>query len=209
MKFKIDLGTESTGAFIEATPTVLDGFPLIEKLTISKTITNLSPDRCAVASVLAFAPYLSGQQIVPNQFSALTAELSQRLMEPEWTHFSPLHPANLPIPRGSRAIALKLDDEEPNALTELRLVPPNGEFGVGYEPGSVVVTTNAIDLDTLGKASPVHPARASLAAAVLLAEDLDIATYVVSKQTAAKFKLTSAVIELLNAVSIGLRVEDE
>lgn len=128
MKFEIDVGNDSSGAFIGATPTVLDGFPLIQRLVTSKSVTSLSPDRGAVAAVLAFAPYLSGQQILPSQFSALTAELLQRLMQPGWTHFSPLHPANLPIPRGTREIALRLGNEKSNVLPELRLVPSNGDF---------------------------------------------------------------------------------
>lgn len=209
MKFQVDLGEENMGASVEATPTELDGFPLIEKLTISRDITSLSPDRCMVASVLTFAPYLSGQQILPSKFSSLTAELSQRLLEPIWSHFSPLHPANVPIPRGSREVALKVSDEIPATRPELRLIPSTGESGVGYEPDSIVVSTNAIDVDALGQAATIHPSRAALAVAVLLAEDLDVATYVVSQQTAESFKLQDSVLELLNAVSIGVRVEDE
>lgn len=209
MKFEINSGNDSIGAFIEAIPTELDGFPLIQKLLLSKSILNVSPDRSAVSAVLAFAPYLSGQQILPSQFSALTAELLQRLMLPGWTHFSPIHPANIPIPRGTREVALRLEDEKPSMLYELRLVPSNGSAGAGYEPESLIVHTNSIDLDCLGSNSSIHISRASLAVAILLAEDLDVATYVISRNTAVKFKLTSDVIELLNAVSIGIRVEDE
>lgn len=209
MKFQVDLGEENMGASVEATPTELDGFPLIEKLTISRDITSLSPDRCLVASILTFAPYLSGQQIFPSKFSSLTAELSQRLLEPIWSHFSPLHPGNVPIPRGSREVALKVCDESPTTRSELRLIPSTGESGVGYQPGSIIVSTNALDIDVLGQASTLHPSRAALAVAVLLAEDLDVATYVVSQQTAENFGLQDSVLELLNAVSIGVHVEGE
>lgn len=208
MKFDLDLGTQNLGASIEAVPTELDGFPLIEKLKLSRDITDLSPDRCMVAAVLAFAPYLSGQQIFPAKFSALTAELTQRLLEPIWVHLSPLHPANVPIPRGSREVALRLQDESDTVRPELRLIPSTGESGVGYKPSSVVVSTNALDIDTLGSESELHPSRAALAVAVLLAEDLDVALYVLSRQTAEIFQLGEPVLELLNAVGIGVRVED-
>lgn len=209
MKFQLERGKENEGATIEAIPTELDGFPLIEKLALSHPLTDVSPDRCTVASVLAFSPLLSGQQVFPDQFSSLTAERCQRLLEPVWTHYSPLHPGNLPIPRGGREVALRLNDEDRNGLAELRLVPASGESGVRFEPNSVVVTTNALDIDVLGGESPVHPSRATLAVAVLLAEDLDVSNYVVTKETANAFRLNSLVLELLNAVSIGIRVEGE
>lgn len=209
MKFQTDLGAENDGASIEATPTELDGFPLIEKLTLSRALTNLSPDRCTVAAVLAFAPFLSGQQIFQNQFSSLTAELCQRLLAPGWTHYSPLHPSNVPIPRGNREVALRLNSEDKSSAPELRLLPDSGGTGVRYEPNSVIVTTNAVDMDTLSGVARTHPSRASLAVAVLLAEDLDVANYIISKRTANEFCITRSVIELLNAVSIGIRVEDE
>lgn len=210
MKFQLDLSIDNQGgASIEATPTALDAFPLIETLDISQAVQTSSPDRSVVAAVLAFAPYLSGQQVFTDKFSSLTAELAQRFLEPVWTHFSPLHPGNLPIPRGTREVALRLRQESPTEQSELRLAAPNGESGVGYEPNSVVVTTNALDIDELGKSSSLHPSRAALAVAVLLAEDLNVATYVVSKETAKRLKLQRSVLELLNAVSIGVRVEDD
>lgn len=210
MKFKFEQDSVST--LITASPTNLDGHPLIDTLDVKWLCGEVSGDRIAAAALLAFSPYISGPQILPLEFSSLTSELVESLFEPLWIHMSPVHPANLPLPRGSRWLSLEFKEDAFDASIMqdgLLLTTNSAESGWSSAPGILRIASNAESIDIVASSAYTVKFRARLAAALLVAESLDVAGYVVSQNTANSLGLDEPVLEILNSVSLGIRVRNE
>lgn len=207
---KFTMFQDVNGISLRAEPTNLDGFPLISTLNIEWPCGEISGDRLAVASVLGFSPYMSGPQLMPDQISSLTSQLMERLLHPQWVHFEPVHPANLPLPRGRRWVRLSVAETPPESGESTVLLANPTTFNSWVAAPEVThIATNAGQIDMLSSSATQPRSRASLAAAVLVAESMDVAGYIVSQQTAEAIGLNSIVFELLNAISLGVQVSDD
>lgn len=173
IKYVTDV-TDGT-SFLEAVPGELDGTPAISRLLFPTPKNNVSPDRIAVAGILAFGKYISGQVVFDEKMSALTAQTIEQFLEPRWVHVTPLHPANLPIPRGNAHIHLSSSIKElvhGDSLLILKGLPTQG---VAYLEAIVSVPSNALLLDAVDSATSWQTFGATLAVGVLHSADLDIA----------------------------------
>lgn len=203
MKFKYEADEALGSMTLNAEPGVLDGYPPIAKMIVDRVSSNVSGDRIAAAGALAFANYISGQLIFERQLSSLTAELIERLLTPRWAHVMPLHPANLPIPRGSRTVYLGSPQQTSNDWERLELVERNLSRGSFLLKDRMIVSSNALVLDRV--ADPAHNyGLACLAVGVLLAEDLDIARIHMPSLKGLPDPKFNAVSELCLAVGLGV-----
>ena len=158
MKISFSTNKDSNESSLVASPGELDGFPGIPKLHIGKSIANLSADRLAVAGVLAFRRYISGQVVFDEKISALTAEAISKVLFPRWSHCSPLS----------------------------------------------IIPSNAWSIDQIDQHSSIDQGCGRLSAAVLLAEDFDIAILRLDRNEFSIFEDYGAYEELLGAVGMGL-----
>lgn len=204
MKISFSTNKDTNESSLVATPGELDGFPAIPKLHIGKSITNLSADRLAVASVLAFRRYISGQIVFDEKISALTAEAISKVLFPRWSHCSPLHPANLPIPRGSRTVNLSGLPVIERSRSTLAIVGSDDFSGTTISDQLSIIPSNAWSIDRIDQHISIDQVCGRLSAAVLLAEDLDIAILRLDRNEFSTFEDYGAYEELLGAVGMGL-----
>lgn len=204
MKISFSTDKDINESSLVATPGELDGFPAIPKLHIGKSITNLSADRLAVASILAFRRYISGQVLFDEKISSLTAEAISKVLFPRWSHCSPLHPANLPIPRGSRTVNLSGLPVLEQGRSTLAIVGSDDFTGPTISDQLSIIPSNAWCIDRIDQHISIDQVCGRLSAAVLLAEDLDIAILRLDRNEFSIFEDYGVYEELLGSVGMGL-----
>lgn len=204
MKISFSTNKVTNESSLIATPGELDGFPAIPQLYMGRYIEKLSADRLAVAGVLAFRRYISGQIVFDEKISSLTAEAISKVLLPRWSHCSPLHPANLPIPRGSRTVKLSGLPIVEQGHPTLAIVGSEGFSGSTISEQLSIIPSNAWCLDRMDQHRSIDRVCARISTAILLAEDLDIAILRVDRNEFSVFDSYGDYEELLGAVGMGL-----
>ncbi|MEE1620761.1 hypothetical protein ACQ7DA_07620 [Zafaria sp. J156] len=193
---------------IVAKPGELDATPIIPSLVLDYVPRNLSPDRLAVGAILAFAPYISGQIVLDRQISALTAQVIEDLFDPIWVNVAPLHPANIPLPRGKQRRRLTWGGQPDVLQHSLRLVDRSESVGISVRDQAVTVSTNALDLNAVAPANSRLSGMAAIGMASILAEDLDASIFDVDAGLmGADGETLRRVSRLMSATGLGLNVE--
>lgn len=204
MRINFSIVAEEEYCLLSAAPGEIDGFPAIASLRLDTVPQKVSPDRIAVAGILAFGRYLSGQVQFDSKISALTAELIARFMRPRWVHVTPLHPANLPIPRGTKTVRLTESISRIASEAVLVVVRSDQYQGAIVGRNATIVASNAWIIDQLDAANEIDSLSARLAVAVLMAEQMDTAVIRIENIDHKDAPEISALKELLGAVGLGM-----
>lgn len=207
MKITFSVSTGEHSTTLTAIPGEIDGFPAIERLEFSAIPSSVSSDRVAVAGILAFGPYISGQVQFEEKISALTAEIIARYMNPRWVHVTPLHPSNLPIPRGSQPIVIQ-NKISPSPTDRQLVIVRNDRYEgsvIGMETS--VIPSNAWLIDKLNGINQSSRFSSELAVAVLMAESLNISVIKMPSNDGLEPKRLHLLKQLLGAVGLGFETK--
>lgn len=191
-----------------ATPGEIDGYPLVGKLAVGAAPVTLTADRLAVASVLAFSAYQSGQLTLDKPISALTAKTISNFFAPRWTHVTPLHPSNLPIPRGHVVlyVAPEGNDIEAPDGCDITLSVQRSDWATGiHSIGDTVSIASNAWMHTVGEPQSFEYYLPFLAVAVLFSEDLSVDRIVLPKNVQRDASMQRKVQDLLACAGLGLQ----
>lgn len=206
MKIDFSVFAEEKYSLLSATPGEIDGFPAVSRLRFDVAPSTVSPDRIAVAGILAFRRYISGQVQFESRISALTAELIARFMQPRWVHVTPLHPSNLPIPRGNKTLELRDSISMTRADAVLAIVRKDRYQGAIFGADTTIIPSNAWVIDQLDTEDEIDTFSARLAVAVLMAEDLNTSVIKIENLDIKNASDFSVLKDLLGAVGLGLEL---
>lgn len=208
MRFEWRRSIATGGCEVTAVPAEYDGHPTPTSLRLDHSPTAVNPGRLAVAAVLAFRPYVSGSLELPKPVSPEVAAALRSVLAPTEVFPGPVqfHPKALPqgtgellvVPDGGRVPAGRPG-------SQLHLVSAAAHVGCRVDKDRTTVATNAGQLvprtaDELDRCLPF------VAAAVLLAEDLDVGTLTLPVPGGRR---RTAVGRLLEAVGLRLDVSGE
>jgi len=197
-----EMGSDWT--VLVARPEESDGFPPVASLIVhTGTAAAPSPDRVAAAGSIAFHPWISGAVRFDREVSPLTAQRVSRSFEPAWTSVEPVMRRAFPLPRGSAEVTVSAVAARGPEAPVLRFTPVRHGAATRYVPGAVDVPSNAVLLEALSPPGSDSRGASILAAATLLAEPAEIASYVlddslVSRPVADRFQ------PLLEAVGLAV-----
>lgn len=174
----------ATGACaLAAAPEDYDGYPKHATFVTDMVPRSVSPDRLAVAFILAFRPYISGAVRFPYSVHPETAEAIRNYLTPTAVFFSEINFEPENIPHGSGAFVLNPEGDyavdrtwsgfENLRITELRLEHMNASFSHYFRDDLLIVPTNAASIVS-EEPDPELRLLPYLASAVLLSEDFDI-----------------------------------
>lgn len=204
MKIDFQLNVGGDQSQLIASPEELDGFPALQRMTIPALHTAPSPDRVAVAGVLAFGKYCSGQLNFNQRISAYTAQVVERFMRPRWANVAPLHPANLPLPRGRSRVVLVSNVDSVFESNALRFVPGIYQSGINQVGNTLSIPSNAWLIDEIDNSAAWHNFGAKLGAAVLMGEYLDLSVIYFDGMEGLSPQEAVALRELMSAVGLGI-----
>ena len=205
MKFNL-ISTDGGASELRATPENLDAWPAVRSLRCDRTIDPISPDRLAIACILAFGPWCSGQLTFPDQVSSLTAQRLTRWIPERWLHAFPVHPANIPIPRGTKVFTL----ERAVCQSRTRDTPTIFSMSAAVQPISTVsnevweLASNAWMLEN-GPRNALSSWAPHMALAVLFSEALGVDIFSISGLVLEEDEQTQ-LQSLLSCGGLGLEI---
>lgn len=194
-----------------ATPGEIDGYPRISNIAVDTAPAKLTADRLAVASALGFHRYQSGQLTLDQPISALTAKTIEQFFAPRWTHVVPVHPSNLPIPRGHAVMFLSPeggDHQVPEGIDfTLEVTRRDRTRGIQDKGNLIAIASNAW-MHAEGDANSLEYYFPFLAVAVIFSEDLAVDRIVLPKGVIAEEQALYKVRALLACAGLGLQIDD-
>lgn len=198
---------EVTGRFgIRAQAGEYDGRMLLPELWVDKAPSNVTPDRFAVSSVLAFHAHISGEIIFENGISPATAEAISEFMAPVFVAPQPIQFRPIMLPKGTSEFQVFQNESQKsstrNAIDETRKITVDIKRSDQWA-GSMMsfdrlcLSSNSwLFSDECLEEQIIYP---NLALAVLFSEDFDIDTIVVD------VKISDALKRLLSAARLGIK----
>lgn len=182
MKFTWERESPTGSCALMAAPGDYDGYPVPALMTTDMVPRAVSPDRLAVAFVLAFHPFISGELSFPYGIHPEVASAVGEFMQPSTVFISEIDFKVAVIPSGSNVFAInpggqyEVDsswiDFDSERIIELNLPSVSDSFSHSFHNDVLTVPTNAAVFfhsgDQLASFAPY------IAAAVLLSEDFDV-----------------------------------
>ncbi|WP_282852882.1 hypothetical protein [Gulosibacter sediminis] len=111
--------------YFEAQPGEYDGVPPIGQLLVDRDALFLKNDVINLASFLVFAPFVSGELILPRKVSAELAEAMQDYLAPAWCGIFPLDLNPTEAPQGDGMALLNIPGHETTKLPNQWGMPRN------------------------------------------------------------------------------------
>lgn len=212
MKLEWNGRTVSGRYSLTAIPTDYDGAPEIDTLYLDWSPLTLHDDLLAVASILSFSTYFSGQIVLPRRVSPEVAQGIQEFLAPTWTSISPIEfePRANPIAEGNLLVTTEFTDwgRVPSQLGKPRtsslIVRKASEFaGVISSSHGAIVSSNAEEMGCVNRGCGAFPliAVALIYAETYHASNLILAPSVHELMTEVQM---SAVRKLLQTCKVGL-----
>lgn len=216
---------ESSWTEVTGEPADFDAHPPVPRLRLDWPLGEAGPDRIAVGSALAFAPWIAGPIDLEEPFSALTAQRVGEWFATQgiWVSPGPVRRGGIVIPGATRRLVLADDvgsstvdegnepadvssdspgSDSPSGDVRLRLVP--SEEGTSIRGKDLRVATNAGVLGAHAtRRSDQHAIRVGVT--VLVAASLRVGEIVASDFAAECPEEFAAAARLLESVSLGLR----
>lgn len=198
---------ENRGTRLRVSSGEFDGYPPIPQLDLFGLAPEiLTPERAAVAAVLAFHPWISDRIEFNWEISSLTAQRISEFFQPAWISVGPIARRNTPIPRGARTVSALCGSTSTEVTgPTVGLGLPNGTLAVSRHGTHIELPTNARPLGELAP-SPQGRLSAPLAAFVAYSELLDVSRYVLRIDEGTSLIAVPAIERLLEAVSLGIEV---
>lgn len=172
------IGRTPNGRYeISATKGLYDAAPPISSLRFDQGPINVRSDILAVAAILAFGEWCSGEVVFPKPVSPEIAEAIQRYLAPVWTHVTPVELKPLPKIVGEGTFHLGFDLADWRAsrsmwgqprTSSLCVVSGSDFAGALVSPHGMIVSSNAHFFGEL--ASPEAAVRASIAVGLMYCE---------------------------------------
>lgn len=184
MKFTWERESPNGSCALTAVPGDYDGCPKPAVLTTDMVPRTVSPDRLAVALVLTFHPFVSGEVSFPHDIHPEVASAINEFMKPTTIFISGIDFRVTTIPTGGNTFAINPGGQyqvkpswkgfDSERVIELNLPSVSDSFSHNFHNDVLTVPTNAAALyadgDELARAAPF------IAAAVILCEDFDAGT---------------------------------
>jgi hypothetical protein len=215
VKFTWERESPTGSCALMADPGDYDGHPMPALLSTDMVPRTVSPDRLAVAFVLAFHPFISGEVSFPYGIHPEVASAVGEFMKPTTVFISDIDFKVAIIPSGGNTFAINpggqyqvnpsWKDFDSERAIELNLPSVSDSFSHNFHNDVLTVPTNAAafyaDSNKLAGAAPY------IAVAVLLSEDFDVGTIRLpfgDPQTAASQRMAA----LMQASGLILRFLD-
>ena len=161
---------------IVAIPGDYDGYPIVNTLWIEGPgeVPTKSPDRFAVACVLAFGSYCSGELDFGRKISPATANAIRRYQAPVGVSVSAIeqYPKALPIADGTLSIRMGGGMPDNEAAFSLQLLDTHRFAGSLRTSSSLIASSNASVLQHLSASRGGRRDAVATAIFCLLAEEL-------------------------------------
>lgn len=160
-------GRTSDGRYsLTANPLDYDGWPVINTLYADWSPLTVHDDLMAVASILTFSSYLSGQVILPRKVSPEVAQGIQEFLSPTWVSVSPIEfePRANPVADGQLVVTNRFEDWErfPSQLgkprTSTLVVRKSSEFaGAISSSHGAILSSNAEEIGAVNRGCSAFP----------------------------------------------------
>lgn len=189
---------------LSAEPGEYDAFPPVGSLRIGTRPMQLSPDREAIASYLAFGAWNSGDLALPRAVSPATAEAIEADAIPVRVRPRDIRYVPMALPRGRRTVDLVFDRPGTDSPAEtIAVVPTTGMRGALAAGRSMTIASNAFALDAAAETgSPCF--RARLAVAVFFSEDMEVDALHLQVDSSPCTEEAVRLRALLSSVNLGL-----
>jgi len=215
VKFTWERESPTGSCALMADPGDYDGYPLPALLTTDMVPRTVSPDRLAVAFVLAFHPFISGEVSFPYGIHPEVASAVGEFVKPSTVFISDIDFKVAIIPSGGNVFAVNPGgqyevssswvDFDSERTIELNLPSVSDSFSHSFHNDVLTVPTNAAVFYTNG--DELASFAPYIAAAVLLSEDFDVGTIYLpfsDPRTAASQRMTA----LMQASGLILRFSE-
>jgi hypothetical protein len=208
---KITVNNEVTGCFgLLPNVEVYDSYGSVSGLWIDKAPRQLSAERLAVASALAFRTRLSGHLSLEKAISPATAEAISAFLRPAYVAPTPIEFRPLTLPKGNSEFVVHKPGMEPRSASNsvdgvrsisLDLRRSDRWTGAMMSFDRLVLATNAWLMAEPG--NEVESYYSSLAVGVLFAEDFDVDSLFIPDVEEAS--IPRVLVRLLSAARLGIR----
>lgn len=202
--------------YFEAEPGEYDGVPPVGQLIVDRSALFLKNDVINLAAFLAFAPFISGELILPRKVSAELAEAMQDYLAPAWCGISPLDLNPTEAPLGDGMALLSIPGHETSKLPNQWGMPRNVSLGVldsAEWSGSILATDEirvASNAPVFSKFVPQEEAFCPyISVALLFMEALRCKTLVIPDSIEIDDDQWSSLSRLMDSVKFGFLKESE
>lgn len=207
MIFELTEGADRTSRIEFSGPGKWDATPAVSMLTFDSPMPNFTPDRLAIALVLAFGQAFGGRVEFPFDIDVQTVDAIEEFLLPARVHVATFHDGPTKVIEGTNKLHLytSLDDFDPAQGSQtdrtLTLIPSSEYRGALYPLRGRVMASNSFIFRRKG--FDVDFADVSLA--VLFASDMNAGEIVVPEGFSSVEKLRRLLASVALRVSVDGR----